>query len=77
MESVVFSLTYAIMIFEVDISSPVNEVCHCFTMAPLSCQVQGSPLYKRKRQNLMLVIRICLIGGCKLKESSEYGSSRS
>jgi len=61
MESAVVSFTHPTMIFEVDISSPGNEVCHCVTMAPLSCQAQGSSLYKRKRQNFMLVIRISLI----------------
>jgi len=49
MESAVISFTYAIMIFEVDIKSFVNEVCHCVTIASLSCQVQGSSLYIQKK----------------------------
>ena len=36
--------TYAILIFDADISSIFNEAYHCVVMAFCSCSVQGSPL---------------------------------
>ena len=47
----IISVTYSISIPNVDISSLVNEVAHCFKIPILSCHMQGSRLMERMKQS--------------------------
>jgi len=45
----VVSVSYPIIISDVDISSMVNQVLYHLQMAILRCHMQGRPLMKRKK----------------------------
>jgi len=51
MEIATVSFTYITFIFGVDISSLVNEECHCVNIVSVGCHMQGSPLMERNNIN--------------------------